>query len=163
MVATPLATVVVRGLRAAGVDGKWEAEVPGPQGVTQLQVNLAAEGDSLSGTISAGPMGESEIRDGKVSGDEVSFAQVIQRGNAEIRFEYAGKVTGDEMELTRTVRRPPGMGRPGGGGPGGGGPGGQRQGGGGPGGGRPQGGPAGRRGGRGGMGRPQTITLRRVQ
>ena len=171
-----------RRLRAEGVDGKWAGEANGPQGPMLFELELKRDGEGVTGTLSAGPMGAVEIKEGKVDGEDVSFVQVMTRGDFEVRFEYAGKVSGDEMQLTRTVQRPPGMGRgPGqGGGPGGGRPqggqgpgGGRRPGGQGPGGGRRQGGqgggPGGGRptgaagGGRGGMGRAQTITLKRVQ
>ncbi len=170
----PLGAVIANRLRAEGPDGKWVGEAPGPQGPMAFELELEADGDTLTGTVSAGPAGAVEIQEGKVSGDEVSFVQLMRRGDFEMRFEYAGKVSGDEMELTRRVQRPAGMGRGPGGGPGGGrpqggqagGPGGGRPGGqgggrpgGGAGGGRPQGGPG---GGRGGAGRAQTITLKRV-
>ena len=176
--AFPALAATVRGLRAAEVDGKWEAQVDGPQGPMALIFDLKADGETLTGTVGNEMMGESEIEAGKISGDEVEFVQVMQRGNFQMRFTYAGKVSGDEMELTRTMQRPGGGQGPGGpgggrgaGGPGGGrgagGPGGGRQGGapgggrgaGGPGGGRGAGGPGG--GGRG-MGRAMTFTAKRV-
>ena len=179
--AVPALATTVRGLRAAAVDGKWEAEIEGPQGSTVFTFDLKADGDTLSGTVGNEMMGESEIQEGKISGDQVEFVQVMQRGNFQIRFNYAGRVSGDEMELTRTMQRPggpgggQGPGGPGGGrgagGPGGGrgagGPGGGRPGGA-PGGGRGAGGPGGGRGaggpggGRGGMGRAMTFTAKRV-
>ncbi len=160
----PVAAVSVRSLRAAGIDGKWEAEVEGPMGPMALMFELKADGGALTGTAGNDMMGMLEIKDGKIEGDQVSFVQVMMRGDFEMRFKYEGKLMGDELELTRSMDRPAGGGpRPGGpGGPGGRGgrPGGgqgpgRRQGpGGGPGGG------GGRRG--GGMGRPVTFTATRV-
>ena len=161
-----------RALRAAGVDGKWEATVESPMGPMTLTFDLKADGEMLSGTIANEMMGESEIRDGKIADGKVSFVQVMQRGDREMKFKYEGTVAGDAMELTRSMDRPAGGRGPGGpGGPRGGRPGGgQGQGGGrgpaggnrGPGGGgRPGGqGPGGRGG--GGMGRPVTFTAKRV-
>ncbi len=165
-----------RSLRAAGVDGKWEATIEGPMGPMTMKFDLKADGDMLSGTIANEMMGESEIADGKIEGDKVSFVQVMRRGEREIRFKYEGTVSGDAMELTRSMDRPAGGA---GQGQGGGGArrqrgGGQGQGGGrgpgsgnrGPGGGgRPGGGGQGQGGNRGGggMGRPVTFTAKRVQ
>ena len=170
--AVPALATTLRRLRAAEVDGNWEAQIEGPQGPMVFTFSLKADGEALTGTVGNEMMGESEIQDGKVSGDQVEFVQVMQRGDFQVRFNYAGKVSGDEMELTRTIQRPggPGGGQgqggargPGGGGRGAGGPGGGRPGGapgaGGPGGGRGAGGPG---GGRRGMGRAMTFTAKRV-
>ncbi len=159
------AAASARVLRAAGVDGKWEAAVESPMGPMTLTFDLKADGEVLSGTIANEMMGESEIRDGKIADGKISFVQVMRRGEREIEFKYEGAVSGDAMELTRSMNRPAGGGpggpggrpRGGGQGQGGRGPGGGNRapGGGGP---RGQGGP---RGG-GGMGRPVTFTAKRV-
>lgn len=178
----PALVTMVRGLRAADVDGKWEAEIEGPQGSMVLTFDLKADGETLTGTVGNDMMGSVEIQDGKISGDQVEFVQAMQRGNFQVRFNFAGKVSGDEMELTRTMQRRGGpgggQGQGGGRGAGGGRPG-VAQGGGRPGGaqgagqggGRPGGAPGGGRGGggqggpgggRGGMGRAMTFTAKRV-
>lgn len=160
----PLAAVSVHRLRAAGIDGKWEAEIQGPMGPMTMLFDLKSDGGSLTGTVGNDMMGMIEIADGKIEGDSVSFAQVMTRGQREMRFKFEGKLMGDELELTRSMDRPAGggpggPGRPGGqgGGPGGGGrgrgPGGS---GGGPGG-------AAGGGGRRGGGGPVTFTAKRVQ
>ena len=133
------AAVSVNRLRAAGVDGQWEATLENPNGKMVVTFDLKAEGESLTGTIASDMMGEAEIQKGKINGDEVSFIQLLQRGQRQMRFKFEGKLMGDEMELTRSMDRP------------GGGQGGQ--------GGRAQGG-----GGRGrGMGRPVTFKANRVE
>ncbi len=146
---------------AAGVDGKWTAEVPGRRGPMEMVFDLKADGDKVTGTISNDFMGESEIQDGKIEGDEVSFKQVMEMGRT-LTFTYKGKIKGDEIEFARAME---GGGRgPGGGGPGAGG--GRRGGEGGEdrargGEGRQGGGGEGRRGGRGG--RPMTFTAKRAK
>lgn len=140
-------------LMAADVTGKWEATVPGRGGEMTMTFDLKADGEALSGTVSSERMGESEITDGKVDGDTVSFKQTMEMGPRKITFAYSGKVSGDELELTRKME-----GRPGGG------PGGEGRQGGGPRGPRAEGeggGPGG--GGRGGgMGREITFTAKRM-
>ena len=155
--AVPVASISVRRLEAAGVDGKWEGEVPNFRGPVVMMFEFSSDGDTLTGTLGNEMMGMVEIAEGTVSGDEVSFVQLMQRGEMEFRIKYEGKVTGDEMELTRTMQRPAGGRGPGGGRPGAG----QR--GGGPGGGQRGGGPGGRRPGGGGPGAPVTFTVNRVQ
>lgn len=166
--AIPLAAASARRLRAATVDGTWEAEIETPRGPTVVRFVLRSDGDKLTGTVGNEAMGESEIQEGKVTGEQVSFVQVMRRGDFEMRFQYEGTVRDDELELTRTMGRPPGARGVGPGpggqgpgrraGPGPGGPGGGRPGGGGPGG--PGGGRPG--GNRGGPGRAVTFTARRV-
>ncbi len=124
---------------AADATGKWEAAVQSPRGEVKYTFDLTAAGDKLTGKVINDFMGETEIQDGKIDGDQISFKQVMQRGDRSITFDYSGKINGDELELTRTIEG--GMGPGGKGGPGGG-----------------QGGPGGRRG----M-REMTITAKRVQ
>jgi hypothetical protein len=118
---------------AADIDGTWVAEMPafgggpggggppggGPQGPREITFNLKADGANLTGTV-ASPRGENEIVDGKIDGDNVSFA--VKRpgfqGN-EMTIKYEGSVSGDELTLKMSFE---GMGGgPPGGGPGGGG------------------------------------------
>ena len=130
----------------------------GPGGEATWTFDLKADGDKLSGMVVNDFMGEMEIQDGKIDGDAVSFKQVMQRGDRSMTFVYTGKISGDEMELTRTME---GMGGGRGkGGPGGGSPGARQGGPGGPGG--KGGGPGGGRRG-GGMGRETTFTAKRVE
>lgn len=68
----------------------------------------------MTGTVGNDATGATEILEGTVSGDEISFVQMITRGDFRIRIQYSGKVKGDELELTRAFRRGPGGGQPGG-------------------------------------------------
>ncbi|MBI1352812.1 MAG: hypothetical protein GC160_00595 [Acidobacteria bacterium] len=137
---------------AADASGKWEAKIEGPRGEMAFVFNLTADGETLTGTVSNEMMGESEISDGKVSGDEISFKQKLERGERTMTFAYKGKVNGDELELTRTVEGM-GGGKKGGMRPGGGQGGGQAGGQGGAGDGGPR---------RGGMGREMTFVAKRI-
>lgn len=96
-----LALAAIALVQAAGVDGKWVAQVPGRGGQTrETTFTFKAEGGKLTGTVS-GMQGEVPISDGKVNGDEISFTQSIEfQGNA-IKLIYTGKVSGDEMKMTR--------------------------------------------------------------
>jgi hypothetical protein len=120
---------------AADVAGKWKSESQGRQGTMETTYDFKVDGTTLTGTITTG-RGESEISEGKINGDEISFAVVRKFGENEMKILYKGKVSGDEITFTREFQGGM-MGGPGGGGPGGGGPGA----GGGPGGGGGFGGP----------------------
>ncbi|MDR0843477.1 MAG: hypothetical protein LBP68_08690 [Acidobacteriota bacterium] len=154
---------------AADVSGTWIAERQGPQGAVQTTFAFTVAGDTLTGTVSGGRGGDAEITEGKIAGDEISFAVVQKFGDNELKTLYKGKVAGDEIRFA--VERQGGFGGPGGGGPGGpggpgGGPGGEgMRGPGGPGGGPGgPGGPGGFGGGPGGGPRgPQEIIAKRAQ
>ncbi|MBM3793814.1 MAG: hypothetical protein FJW31_07045 [Acidobacteria bacterium] len=81
---------------AADISGKWKASVPTPNGNThEVQMNFKQDGEKLTGTV-GNHEGDTEIVDGKVVGDQVSFA--INRPNGQIAL--AGTAAGDEMKLS---------------------------------------------------------------
>jgi hypothetical protein len=105
---------------AADISGKWISEMPGRDGGTVTTTyNFKVSGNTLTGTISS-QRGDQEISEGKINGDEISFVTVREGPNGQIKITYKGKVSGNEIRLTRQF--PEGMmgGRGGGGGAGGG-------------------------------------------
>jgi len=86
---------------AADVNGKWVAQMPGRGGETrEVTMNFKADGEQLTGSIS-GPRGEAQISEGKVNGDEISFAQVMEFNGNKVKLVFNGKVSGDEIKFTR--------------------------------------------------------------
>jgi hypothetical protein len=87
------------GLFAADVTGKWTAEMQGRDGQKRVQTfNFKMDGGTLAGTVSS-PMGERQIVDGKVSGDDISFAVEVEFTGEKRKIEYNGKVVGDELKM----------------------------------------------------------------
>jgi hypothetical protein len=87
---------------AADVTGKWVAEMPGRDGQThEVTFNLKTDGSTLSGTVS-GPQGDTEITDGKIDGDQVSFAQVMDFNGNQVKVLYKGAISGDQITFTRS-------------------------------------------------------------
>jgi hypothetical protein len=117
LILIPLALLFAVAAPAANVDGKWQATVTTPRGESQVTFDFKANGETLTGTVT-NPMGESEIQEGKISGDDVSFKQVFERGDRKITFVYTGKVKGSEIEFTRKAEGFGGGGGGGGRGPG---------------------------------------------
>jgi len=106
---------------AADISGKWVAQVTTARGTSETTFNFKQEGTKLTGTVVT-QMGESPISDGKVEGDDVTFAQTMSFQGNEMKFVWKGKVSGDEIKFTRTREGgAPGGGPGGGGGQGGGG------------------------------------------
>ena len=94
--------LLTTGLFAADVTGKWTAEMQGRDGQKMVQTfNLKADGDKLTGTISS-PRGEREIIEGKVSGDEISFAVEFEFQGEKRKIPYTGKLEGDELKMKST-------------------------------------------------------------
>jgi uncharacterized protein (DUF2147 family) len=87
---------------AADISGKWTAEVEGRDGQKRTTTfNLKAEGDKLTGTVS-GPGGRDfNIEDGKISGDDVSFAVTMEMNGNSRKVLYKGKASGDQLNLKR--------------------------------------------------------------
>jgi hypothetical protein len=109
-----LMSLVVVAAAAADISGKWVSEMPGRDGGTVTTTyNFKVTGNTLTGTISS-QRGDQEISEGKINGDEISFVTVRQGPNGEIKITYKGKVSGNEIRLTRQM--PEGMGGRGGGG-----------------------------------------------
>lgn len=100
---TAMFAVLTTGVFAASaVTGKWTAEVPARNGEKRVQtITLKADGEKLTGSISS-PMGEREITDGTVKGDEISFTLTMKVQGEDRKMTYTGKVAGDEIQFKVT-------------------------------------------------------------
>ncbi len=88
---------------AADVSGKWTFEAQGRQGQTMTTtITLKADGSNLTGSVS-GRQGDTDITNGKVDGDNVSFDVVREFNGNKFTTHYNGKVSGDEMKLKVAV------------------------------------------------------------
>jgi hypothetical protein len=90
----------------AVVTGKWQAEFDTQIGKQKYIYDLKADGDKLTGRAIgdiAGEKSDTEIKDGKVNGADLSFAELVKFQEQEIRIDYKGTVAGDEIKLTRQV------------------------------------------------------------
>jgi hypothetical protein len=85
---------------AADINGKWSAEIEGRNGQKRTTTfNFKAAGNALTGTVS-GPGGrELNIEDGKISGDDVSFAVTMEYNGNSRKVMYKGKLLGDQLNL----------------------------------------------------------------
>ena len=84
------------------LNGKWVAQVQGQNGQTrETTFNFKVEGSKLTGTVS-GRQGDNPISDGTIKGDDVSFTVIANFNGNQVKSLYKGKVSGDELKLTRT-------------------------------------------------------------
>jgi len=87
---------------AADLNGKWKGTVETPRGTQEITFDFHVDGAALSGKVTT-PRGESDIQDGKIDGDNLSFTQVVNFNGNEMKINYTGKVDGDNIKFTRTV------------------------------------------------------------
>jgi hypothetical protein len=91
---------------AADVAGKWKSEFTSPIGQLKYIYDLKADGDKLTGKAIReleGQKTETEIKEGKISGNEVSFVEPLKFNDQDVRIEYKGKLDGDQIKFTRKV------------------------------------------------------------
>ena len=97
-------------LMAADVSGKWTFEQPGRGGNPgrPTTITLKADGAKLTGSVPGmgrggdNPPPPTEITDGKVDGNNVSFTVKRETPNGSMVIKYEGTVSGDEMKLKIT-------------------------------------------------------------
>jgi len=95
-----LVALTVMAAAAADVNGKWMGTTQGRDGKSrEVTFNFKADGANLTGTVS-GRQGDREISEGKVTGDEISFAVKVTMGDRDMKMLYKGKVAGDEIQFT---------------------------------------------------------------
>ena len=87
---------------AADLNGKWKATVETPRGTQEITFNFHVDGPTLTGKVTT-PRGESDITDGKIDGDNVSFTQTVNFNGNDMKINYTGKIDGDNIKFTRTV------------------------------------------------------------
>ncbi|MBE7545331.1 MAG: hypothetical protein M9913_16030 [Bryobacteraceae bacterium] len=95
---------------AADVSGVWKASMPGRDGGTmEMTFTLKASGETLTGTMGS-QWGDTEISEGKVAGDMVSFKVKREFNGNQMVITYTGTVAGDEIKFKSEVEgseRPP--------------------------------------------------------
>jgi len=106
-----LSCIVAAVAFAADVTGKWSYEMQGKNGPMTASMNLKADGAKLTGTVT-GRGGETEISDGKVDGDTITFSVVREFNGNKITSKYTGKVSGDEIKFTTETEGGQGKGGP---------------------------------------------------
>jgi hypothetical protein len=77
------------------VDGTWKITLETPLGSRSATLTLASVGGGLSGTMS-GEAGSTEIYDGEVNGDQISFKADINQPMS-LTLTFSGTVTGNAL------------------------------------------------------------------
>ena len=91
---------------AADITGKWTAEFDTQVGVQKYTYDFKVEGTKLTGKAIGdigGTVSQSDIQEGTISGDDISFVETQNYQGQALRIVYKGKVSGNEIKFTRNV------------------------------------------------------------
>jgi opacity protein-like surface antigen len=89
---------------AADVTGTWTASFDTQVGVQKYTYTFKVDGKKLTGKAKSELAGtESEIVEGTVNGDDISFVENLNFQDMPLRIVYKGKIAGDEIKFTRTI------------------------------------------------------------
>ena len=89
---------------AADITGSWRASFDTQIGTQDYLYTFVVKDTALTGKIQSEMGGTTEILEGKVVGDKVSFVEIFKYQGMEIRITYSGQVTSaDEIKFTRQV------------------------------------------------------------
>jgi hypothetical protein len=93
--------VMTFAVMAADVSGKWTWEQAGRQGgnPTTSTLTLKVSGSSLTGSLDGGRGGPTDISDGKVDGNMISFTVKRSMGGNDVVTPYKGTLDGDTLTL----------------------------------------------------------------
>ena len=83
---------------AADVSGKWTYETQGRNGNQTSTLTLKADGAKLTGSLDGG-RGATDISDGKVDGNNISFSVTRNMGGQDFTTKYTGTLDGDSLKL----------------------------------------------------------------
>jgi hypothetical protein len=90
--------------KKADVSGNWSWIMKGRQGRPDRKITakLKVDGNKLTGTVSSpgrdGQSTDTEIKDGKVTGDDVTFSTSREVNGNTMTYKYSGKVSGDSIK-----------------------------------------------------------------
>jgi hypothetical protein len=77
------------------VDGKWEIVINSPLGAQKASLEIATNGNALTGTQKAA-QGSGPLENGKVDGNNVSWSAKIT-SPMPLTLDFAGTVEGDKL------------------------------------------------------------------
>ena len=97
-----LALVLAIPAVAADIAGKWTASFDTQIGVQNYTYTFKVDDGKLTG-MAESQNGKTEITEGAIKGDEISFVENLDfQGNA-LKITYTGKISGDEIKFSRNV------------------------------------------------------------
>jgi hypothetical protein len=86
----------------ATVEGKWKAQFDTQMGTQNYTYEFHVDGSKLTGTAT-NDHGQTQITEGKIDGDTITFVEPLSFNGNDIRIEYTGRINGDQIKFTRKV------------------------------------------------------------
>ena len=89
---------------AADFNGEWTASIETQIGVQNYTFSFKVDGEKLTGRAkSAFANADTEITEGVVKGDDITFVENLVYQGMPLRIVYKGKISIDEIKFTRNV------------------------------------------------------------
>jgi hypothetical protein len=88
---------------AADISGNWKATADLNGQSMERTFMFKVDGSKVTGETNSSFAGKSEITDGKIEGDTVTFTITVNFGDSPMKLNYKGKVSGDGKEIHFTV------------------------------------------------------------
>jgi hypothetical protein len=103
MVMVLFAVASMAPMAAPDITGKWTASFETQIGKQEYTYDFVVKDSKLTGKMKSN-LGESDVLDGKVDGDKVTFGELLKFEGMEVKITYAGTiVSADEIKFTRNV------------------------------------------------------------
>ncbi len=97
------AAAALTSLAAADITGKWTSSFDTQIGKQEYTYDFVVKDGTLTGKMKSN-IGESDVLDGKVEGDKVTFGELLKFEGMEVKITYTGTiVSADEIKFTRNV------------------------------------------------------------
>ena len=99
-----VSVVSVSLLLAADFSGEWTAAIQTEVGVQNYTFTFKVDGEKLTGRAkSAFANADTEISEGVVKGDDITFVENLNYEGMPLRIVYKGKIAGDGIKFSRNV------------------------------------------------------------
>jgi hypothetical protein len=102
LVLTILAAGMALSAFASDINGQWTATFDTQMGEQHYAYTFKADGEKLTGTAK-NDRGSTEITNGTIKGDDVTFTENLDFNGNQIAITYTGKISGDEIKFTRKI------------------------------------------------------------
>lgn len=106
LTAACLVLMAAAGLLAADISGTWNATIDTQIGQMKYTYTFQVASDKITGTAEMEMQGEKrkvDLKDVKLTGDELTFTEMLEAMGNTITVTYKGKVAESEIKFTRQV------------------------------------------------------------
>ena len=93
---------------AADISGNWKATADFQGQTMERTFTFKVDGSKVTGETTSSFAGKSQITDGKLEGDAVTFTITVNFGDNPMKLTYKGKVNAAGNEIHFTVENPQG-------------------------------------------------------